>query len=64
MSQEPGQDDSEHQEDWSDINFRGYTELPAVVDPDDLELPEPFAVPPSPAKAADAPESSTADDAG
>jgi hypothetical protein len=63
MSQESAQDDPENQ-DWSDITFRGYTQFPAVADPDDLELPEPFAVPPAPVTAADAPESSAADDAG
>ncbi|MGC5330454.1 hypothetical protein [Micromonospora sp. DT62] len=58
MTLEPGRDDSEPEEEWSDIHFRGYTQFPAVVDPDDLELPEPFAAP------ADARENGAADDAG
>jgi hypothetical protein len=58
MTLVPGPDDVEAEEDWSDIHFRGYTQFPVVADPDDLELPEPFAA------AADAPEDSAADDAG
>ena len=57
MTLERGPEDSEPEEDWSDIHFRGYTQFPAVADPDDLELPEPFAAP------ADAGGSGAADDA-
>jgi hypothetical protein len=58
MTLEPGSDESEPEEDWSDIHFRGYTQLPALADPDDLELPEPVAGP------ADIREHGAADDAG
>jgi kynureninase len=58
MTQESTEDD------WSDVNFRSYTQFPAVADPDELELPEPFVTPVAPVPAAEAPESSAADDAG
>ncbi|GIM88715.1 hypothetical protein [Paractinoplanes toevensis] len=59
MTLEPGSDDSEPEEDWSDIQFRGYTQFPVVADPDDLELPEPAAAPPAEAR-----QNGAADDAG